>query len=128
MIWNRNKLEKIDEYIHPEFIDHSLPLILPANKEGLMGWVISASKSFIHWSDIKEHVTEGDKSIIKLCMHLEHIGVWRDVQPTGAKISVAGYRCFRIQDGKIIEHWALVDGNSLENQLKHAANGCKPQE
>ena len=128
MIWNKNRLEKIDDFIHPDFVDHSLPPNLPANKEGLMAWVAGTGKSFNHQSVIEEQVTEGDKSMIKFRLFLEHTGIWRGIQPTGAKISVVGYRHFRLQDGKIMEHWALLDGNSIENQLRGAAHGCKIQE
>jgi len=38
---------------------------------------------------------------------------------------VIGYRLFKIKDGKIIEHWALIDGQAIENQLKDASHGCK---
>lgn len=38
------------------------------------------------------------------------------------------YRYYRLQDNKIIEHWALIDGNAIENQLKDAAKGCNIQE
>lgn len=47
---------------------------------------------------------------------------------TGADISTVGYRYFRVADNKIIEHWALIDGNSIENQLKGSAHGCKIQQ
>src|ERR1700710_1259299 len=127
-IWNQGQFDEINNFIHPAFVDHSLPPAFPSNVEGLKLWITTTGKSFQHKSLIEEQVTEGNKSMIKFRMHLKHIGAWREIEPTGAEISAVGYRFFRIDDGKIIEHWALVDGNSIENQLKASAHGCKIQE
>jgi predicted ester cyclase len=61
-------------------------------------------------------------------MLLKHIGKWRNIEPTGAEISTAGYRYLKLSGNTIIEHWALIDGNTIENQLKEAGHGCKAQE
>lgn len=57
-------------------------------------------------------------------MILKHIGSWRDIKPTGINLHTTGYRCFKLKDGKIIEHWALIDGQSIENQLKETSHSC----
>ena len=127
-IWNKNLFEEIDQFLHPDFVDHSLPPNLPADKEGLKLWIIGTGMAFEHRSVIEDQVTEGNKSIIKFRMFLKHIGPWREISPTGIEISTVGYRCFRIENGRIIEQWALLDGNSIENQLRESAQGCKIQE
>ena len=127
-IWNKRQFSELGDFIHPAFIDYSLPPALPANVEGLKIWISGTGTSFEHKTLIEEHVSEGNKSIIKIRMLLKHISTWRSIEATGAEITAVGYRCFRIEEGKIIEHWALLDGNSIENQLKASAEGCKIQE
>ena len=39
----------------------------------------------------------------------------RDIQPTGKKITMHGFTCFRCLDNQIIEHWARVDYRPLSN-------------
>ncbi|MRS63269.1 ester cyclase [Larkinella terrae] len=126
-IWNKNRLETLDQYLTSDFIDHSLPAVFPANQEGLKHWVTATSQAFEHQTVIEEQVTEGDTCIIKFRMQVRQIGIWRDIEPVGAEATVVGYRCFRLTDGKISQHWALLDGNSLENQLRNSAHGCKIQ-
>jgi predicted ester cyclase len=126
-IWNQRHFDQLDKFIHPAFIDHGLPPQFPADKEGLKQWILATGISFEHSTHIEEQVTEADKSILKIRMHLRHIGTWREIPPTGAAVSTVGYRCFRVADNKIIEHWALIDGNALENQLKESSHGCKIQ-
>ena len=126
-IWNNIQFEKLHNYISPHFIDHSLPPDLTPDIDGLKQWIMLTGKSFEHNTIIEEIVCEENKVMIKIRMYLKHIGAWRSIEATHMIISTIGYRYFKIADGKITEHWALIDGNSIENQLKDAAKGCKIQ-
>jgi predicted ester cyclase len=126
-LWNQNKLDTLDQFLDDHFEDHSLPNPFPPNKEGLKLWVISTGKSFEHQTIIEDIVAERNKVIIKIRMNMKHIGTWRNIEPTGATVSIIGYRNFTLKNNKIVAHWALIDGNSIENQLKDAAAGCKIQ-
>src|SRR3954471_11507686 len=119
-IWNKNQFEKIDYYLSSSFIDHSLPPALPANKDGMKLWILGTGKSFNHKTIIDDIVCEDNKVMLKMRMQLKHIGSWRGIEPTHFEISTVGYRYYKLADGKIVEHWALLDGNSIENQLKDA--------
>jgi predicted ester cyclase len=73
---------------------------------------------FEHHTIIDEQVTEPGKSILKVRMQLRHIGEWRGIPATGQEAAAVGYRCFHFEEGRIIEYWALIDGNDVENQLR----------
>lgn len=124
-IWNQQAFEKTSQFLHEEFKDHSLPPVLPTNVEGTKAWIINTGQSFQHFTRIEDQVCEGDKCMIKITMQLKHIGTWRDLEATGLEFEAAGYRYFRLKDGKIAEHWALIDGQAIENQILNAAHGCK---
>ncbi len=127
-IWNKNLFEKIDTYISNDYIDHSLPPNLAPNKTGMQQWITGTGKSFEHTTIIETIVSENNDVIIKIKLNLKHIGMWRNIEPTYQNISVVGYRCFKLKNRKIIAHWALIDGNAIENQLKTTKNGCKIQQ
>lgn len=126
-IWNRLEFNKLDSFLHSDFFDHSLPPSFQPNKDGLKAWIMTTGCSFKHNTIIDVQVNQGNKSVIKISMTLKHIGKWREIEPTGLEITTAGYRYFTISDGKIIGHWALIDGTSIENQLLASTNGCKIQ-
>jgi len=44
-------------------------------------------------------------------------GEWLGVQPTGNTLSFDVVDMFRLQDGKIAEHWDVADTYSLFSQL-----------
>lgn len=124
-IWNRKAFELLDGFLHPDFKDHSLLPVLSRDKDGLVQWIKATGLSFEHHTSIEGQVTEGDQTMIRVRMKLKHIGLWRDIEPTGVELYTTGFRHFRLQDGRIIEHWALIDGQAIENQLKEASHGCK---
>ena len=124
-IWNAKNFKNLDQFIHTDFKDHSLPPALTADKEGMKKWVLGTGVSFEHKTLIEDQVSEGDKIIVKIRMEMKHIGTWRDIEPTGINLHTTGYRYYKLKNGKIIEHWALIDGQAIENQLNDAQHGCR---
>jgi predicted ester cyclase len=51
-------------------------------------------------------------------MRLTHRAEWRGIPATGKQVEISGYRTYRLEGDKIVEHWALIDGDSLERQLR----------
>lgn len=127
IIWNQQQFQRLAEFLHPAYEDHSLPPSFPANRSGLQQWIEATGKSFNHRSTIDRIAVDQDTVMIKFTMHLEHIGPWREIEPTGTFVQAIGYRCYELQEGKIRSHWALLDGNAIENQLRQTAHGCKIQ-
>lgn len=116
-VWNRQNLEAVEEFLAENYIDHSLPPQL-SGAVGVKQWITTLSASFDEQTIIEDQVTEGDKSILRLTMRLTHRGEWRGIPATGKQVEIKGYRTYRLEGGKIAEHWALMDGDSLERALR----------
>lgn len=116
-VWNKQNLGVIEEFLAENYIDHSLPSEFKG-REGVKQWVRAVSGSFDEQTIIEDQVTEGDKSILRLTMRLTHCGEWRGIPATGKQVEIKGYRTYRLEEGKIVEHWALIDGDSLERALQ----------
>ena len=117
VIWNQGDTSRLEEFLHPSFTDHGIPGNLPPNAEGLKQWIAQTHSSFVPETIIEDQVTEDNKSMIKITMRMKHIGTWRGIAATGLTVTTKGYRCFRLQNNQIIEHWALIDGAALEKEL-----------
>jgi predicted ester cyclase len=123
-VWNQQSFKLLDTLLHPDYRDNSLSSPFQIGKEGTIKWILNTGLSFEHLTTIEDQVTEGDKSIVKIKMTLKHVGTWRNIEATGISLDTTGYRFFKFKDGKIIEHLALIDGQTIENQLKNASAGC----
>ena len=121
-IWNQQAFDKIDAFLHPDFEDHSLPASYPRGKEGTIQWITQTGNSFRHLSFIESLVMEGNQCMIRIRMRLVHIGTWRNIEPTQAEIECFGYRHFILKDGKIRAHYALIDGQSIESQIRQKSS------
>jgi predicted SnoaL-like aldol condensation-catalyzing enzyme len=123
-VWNERKLELIDHFIHADYHDHSFIPAIPTNKEGLLQWVAAISASFDHQTVIASMVAEDDMVAAHILFKVKQVGKWRNIEPSGKEAEVKGFRHFRVKDGKIAEHWALLDGEALQTALTNTVHGC----
>ncbi|WP_089891846.1 ester cyclase [Chitinophaga arvensicola] len=124
-VWNQGNTSSLTQFLHPAYVDHSLPPAFPADANGLRQWIALTHESFQPATVIEEQVDEPGRCILRISMHMKHIGLWRGIAPTGLTVTIPGYRCFRLQDDRIIEHRALIDGNALEKKLQKGGEGSK---
>ena len=113
-VWNEGSMHLMDTYLHPDFINHSLPSELPSGAEGVREWIAWTSAAFEHHTIIEDQVTEGDKSMVRVTLQLKHIGTWRGIPATfrGSVSDALDTACFGAKRVKIIsalgdDRWAL---------------------
>jgi predicted ester cyclase len=66
---------------------------------------------------LQDFVAEGEKVLVRLRVQATHTGPFGDMPPTGKKIDIAVLDLFQIRNGKLIEHWALLDNLGMLKQL-----------
>jgi predicted ester cyclase len=91
---------------------------LPPTLEGFKQFLSSASAAFSDMSDIVEViVAEGDTVMVWGRQHATHTGPWRTLPATNKHVSYRFAACYRLAEGKVIEHHFLADSLSLLQQL-----------
>jgi predicted ester cyclase len=116
-LFDKGNLDAADELIHPGFVNHEAPPDNPQGPEGLKQTV-----SWLHglWgpmrAEIEDEICEGDKVVARLTMHGRHVGEFLGQAPTGKEYAVEHIHIWRLQDGKVIEHWSVRDdlGQALQ--------------
>ena len=58
---------------------------------------------------IEDVMAEGDWDTARVTMRGTHRGEFQGIAPTGKRVEVRAIDMFRIEDGKIIEHWGHAD-------------------
>lgn len=58
---------------------------------------------------IEDVMAEGDWVTARVTMRGTHRGEFQGIAPTGKRVEVRAIDMFRIEDGKIIEHWGHAD-------------------
>jgi predicted ester cyclase len=116
-MFERGNLDAADELIHPEFVNHEAPAGNPQGPEGLeetIAWLRGL------WGpmrfDVEDEICEGDKVVARVVMHGRHVGEFLGKAPTGKEFATKQIHIWRIEDGKVIEHWSVRDdlGQALQ--------------
>jgi steroid delta-isomerase-like uncharacterized protein len=67
--------------------------------------------------DVEDMIAEADKVVVRFTFRAAYGGGFMSIPATGQKVAVPGIIIYRIADGKIVEHWMLVDSAVLMQQL-----------
>jgi predicted ester cyclase len=109
----------------------------PAGPEGLKKVMASLRTAFPDRKySVEDLIAEGDKVVCRLTVSGTHQGV-PDIPveggmlmahpPTGKHYSVQHIHIFRIEQGKLVEHWAARDDLGLMQQLNILSAPSKPR-
>jgi len=105
----RGRLDVFDEPLAPDVVDRSGPK--PVN--GVASFKARAAGVQAAFGDIDVHVEElviGDGSIAwRWSLIGTHVGAFAGVAATGRRVTLRGVNFQRIADGKVTEHWTMVD-------------------
>ena len=58
---------------------------------------------------IEDVIAEGDKVVVRWVNHGTNVGEFLCAPPTGKSFATPGIDIYRLQDGKLAEHWHVVD-------------------
>jgi steroid delta-isomerase-like uncharacterized protein len=116
-VFIRHDLSGLDAYMRDDYIQHN-----PDVKQGKAGFVEFFEETFRAIPDfkytLKKMVAEGDIVMAYSTMTGTHTGgVWLGKKATGNKLNFDAVDVFRVQDGKIAEHWDVADTFNLFRQL-----------
>jgi predicted ester cyclase len=106
------------ELIHPAFVDHSRPPGVAEGPEGVRQQFDLFRAAFSGFrATIDEQVAEGDLVVTRKRFHGVHDGDLLGIPPTGREVEIAVIDVVRVRDGRIAEHWNVVDRLGLLEQL-----------
>ena len=122
---NQHDLAAADEIYHHDFVNHYTPGGLPIEPAGPgPGGAFQAFYAMLLRAfpdarmEINEQVGERDLVATRKTLHGTHRGELWGFPPTGNRIEFEFIDIFRVQDGKLIEHWTHMDFDHLRRQLR----------
>jgi len=116
---DRGNLDVVEDLIAEDYVDHNPALPnLPAGREGVRQYVRLLKSAFpdaVHVID--DIIAEGDKVMTRVTAHGTFLGECIGYQPTGRTVEISGIAVHRVQDGRLIEHWAHADIAGFMQQI-----------
>ena len=120
-IHNKRNLDALDQFYAVDFVDHNAWPGIPPGIEGMRQTynIIHSATTDLQVA-IDDMVAEEDKIVVRFTATGIHTGEFMGIPATGKRISVMEIRVYRLADGKIVEHWGLMDTASLMQQIGSA--------
>ena len=116
-VFIRHDMSRIDDYMRDDYIQHNGDC--PQGKAGFLDFfatIFAAVPDFSY--TLKKMVADGDMVVTYSTTTGTHTGgEWLGQKATGNKLSFDVVDIFRLQDGKIAEHWDVADTFTFFSQL-----------
>jgi steroid delta-isomerase-like uncharacterized protein len=122
--FNQGKLDRIEDVYAPEFVAHD-----PHDPTPLVG-IEGARRLVSLYRDafpdatftVEDLIAEDDKVVTRWTVRGTHRGearggALRGITPTEQPVEFTAIRIYRLNDGKIVEHWSTPDWLSALQQL-----------
>ena len=124
---NKGNFAFIDELSSPNFVDHSAPPGAPPTPEGLKGFMAMFRAAFpdLHYT-LEDSIAEGDKVVQRTTARGTMKGDFMGMPASGKTATWSEIHITRFENGKAIEHWAVVDQLGMLAQLGFAQAPGQP--
>jgi steroid delta-isomerase-like uncharacterized protein len=110
-------LGALDEIATADYQEHDP---LPGQGEGLKGLkerVTMLKEGLAVRFTIEDVIQADDKLVVRWTNSGTHVGEFLGIPPTNKSFSVAGIDIYRLEDGKLAEHWHVIDQLAMLQQL-----------
>jgi steroid delta-isomerase-like uncharacterized protein len=117
-VQSKGNTDLIDEICSAEFVNHSAPQGLPADREGIKILTAMFKGAFPDsYFSVEDMIAEGDKVVTRKTFHGTHEGEFMGIPPSGRPVNVSLIDVVRISDGRVVEHWSVGDNLGMMQQL-----------
>jgi predicted SnoaL-like aldol condensation-catalyzing enzyme len=115
-VFQKHDFSKLDEIMKDDYIQHNPDT--PQGKAGFKEFFEGIFEGLPDFSyTVKKIVAEGDIVMMYSTTTATHLGEWLGNPPTGNKLNFDVVDIFRIENGKIAEHWDVADTLKLFTQV-----------
>ena len=123
-VLSKGNVDAVDEFMAPNYVDHSIPSGLPPGTEGLKQATTTYRTAFPDLKATLDDIfAEGDRVAYRWSVSGTHLGEWLGIPPTGNHVTATGITHFRIAGGKVVEAWTSTDLSPTEEEKRWLTEG-----
>jgi steroid delta-isomerase-like uncharacterized protein len=118
-VFNQGNMSRFNELVAPDFVEHEeMPPGVPRNREGVAMLLTMLRSAFPDFkATIGDVIAEGDKVVVRMTWTGTQQGEFMGMPSSGKPMSIGVIDIFRMEEGKLVEHWGLSDTMSMMEQL-----------
>jgi steroid delta-isomerase-like uncharacterized protein len=116
-VLNAGNIDLLDELAVGAYDEHDPLPGQTDGREGLKQRVRLLRDAFAPRFSIDDLIADEDKVAVRWTNRGTHVGAFLGLAPTGRSFAIAGVDIHRLEEGRLAEHWHVVDLFSLMEQL-----------
>ena len=126
-VFNAHRLDVVDDYLSPEFVDHHPWGGFPGTRTGFAEGTAAFLAAFPDCTcTIVDTLVDGDRLATRTIIRGTDAGGFMGRPPTGRRVEFEAIDWYRIEGGAIREHWGLTDAQRMLAQLRDPGPGQAP--
>jgi steroid delta-isomerase-like uncharacterized protein len=116
-VLTQRRIDHLDKLLDPEFRSHG-PSGASIDRDQYLAAVAATLAAFPDLAaTIEEQIAERDVVATRWTAEGTHAGALFGIEPTGRKVRVSAMHMHRVGEGRLIEHWEVIDLHGLLAQL-----------
>lgn len=120
--FNGGAVQVLGEIVAEDFHDNSPMPGIPQGRKGFQMFVQALHNAFNDFHlTVRKMIAEDDMVVIIVILQGTNTGTLLGLPPTSKEATWTATHSYRLEKGKIVEHWGNIDMMSLMKQLGHAA-------
>jgi steroid delta-isomerase-like uncharacterized protein len=118
VLQNRGEIDRVEEFVGLDFENHTARPGSPSGPEAVRVPLAAFRAGFPdHDAEVVHMVAEGDLVATYKTLTGTHTGEFLGIPATGRRATIRVMDVVRYRDGRIAEHWSVVDLAGLREQL-----------
>jgi predicted ester cyclase len=110
VLQNCGEIDRVEEFVRPDFENHTARPGSPPGPDGVSAGLAAFRAGFPdHDAEVVHMVAEGDLVATYKTFTGTHTGEFLGISPTGRRVTIRVMDVVRYRDGRIAEHWSVVD-------------------
>ncbi|MDQ3931852.1 MAG: ester cyclase [Actinomycetota bacterium] len=116
-VFNGRQLALIDQMAIQEYDEHDPLPGQRGGRDGLKDRVSMLVEGLTPTFTVEDVIAEGDRVVVRWTNRGTHVGAFLGIPPTGRAFEFAGIDIYRLEQGRMAEHWHAIDQLTLLQQL-----------
>ena len=116
--FGQGRYDLAEKVVTADYVDHEAPPGTPAGPDGanaVLRWLRGAFSDLSY--EVKDAFGNGDRVAIRLITRGTHAGEFMGKPATGRPFAMEAIHLYRIEHGRVAEHWAKRDDVALAHQI-----------
>lgn len=117
-VQTQGQLERIDDYVAEDFVDHSALPGFESTREGVRQLFAALRNAFPDLRvTVHDQVADDERVVSRKSFTGTHRGEFMGLPPTGNAVEFEVIDILRIVDGRITDHWVVGEFHRLMQQV-----------